>query len=149
MCWLLLTLILSMYGSTMKLSTTSATDNLNTAHYYNHNFYAIDESRIWQHSTDFNNADYTADVNTATSDPFPLPTIYPLYSKPSAQHPHFYHIAPYPVYSQFSIHKHLPQGTNCLPFLPHYPPFQYYALPSSGHLPCPSATRQSLSPFCC
>ena len=70
MSWLLLTLILSMHGSTTKLSTNSATDNLNTAHYYNHNFYAIDESRIRQHSTDFNNADYMADITTATSDPF-------------------------------------------------------------------------------
>jgi len=54
MSWLLLTLILSMHGLTMKLSANSATDNLNTAHHYNHNFYAIDESRIRQHSTDFN-----------------------------------------------------------------------------------------------
>ena len=78
MSWLLLTLILSMHGSTTKLSTNSATDNLNTAHYYNHNFYVIDKCRIWQHSTDFNKADYVADITTDTSDPFPLPTIYPL-----------------------------------------------------------------------
>jgi hypothetical protein len=76
-------------------STTSATDNLNTAHHYNHNFKARDESRIRQHSTTFgNNAEGTTDVATATSDTLPLPVIdFP------AQHPHFCRIAPYPVYS--------------------------------------------------
>jgi len=36
-------------------STTSATDNLNSAHYYNHNFYFRDESMIQHHPTTFGN----------------------------------------------------------------------------------------------
>jgi hypothetical protein len=36
-------------------SAPSATDNLNTAHYYNQNFYARDESSNRQHSTSFGN----------------------------------------------------------------------------------------------
>jgi len=116
-------------------SATSATENLNTAHYYNQNFYARDESRIRQHSTTFgNNAEGTTDVATATSDPLPLSAIDPLYPNYPAQHPHFYHIAPYPVYSPFS------QYTNALydvpiasRFSPRDPMFPYYALPSSGY----------------
>jgi hypothetical protein len=116
-------------------SATSATDSLNTAHYYNQNFYAKDESRIRQQSTTFgNNAEGTTDVATATSDPLPLPAIDPLYPPFPAQHPHFYHIAPYPVYSP------VPQYTNTFHnapiasrFSPHDPLFPYYALPSSGH----------------
>ena len=115
-------------------SATSATDNLNTANYYNQNFYARDESRIRQHSTTFgNNAEGMTDVSTATSDPLPLPAIDPLYPNFPAQHPHYYHIAPYPVYSP------VPQYTNTFHnvpiasrFSPHDPLFPYYALSSSG-----------------
>jgi hypothetical protein len=80
-------------------SATSASENLNTAHYYNQNFYARDESRIRQHSTTFgNNAEGTTDVTTATSDPLPLPAVEPVYPNLPVQHPHFHHTAPYPVY---------------------------------------------------
>jgi hypothetical protein len=129
-------------------SATSATDNLNTAQYYNQNFYARDESRIRQHSTTFgNNAEGTTDVAAATSDPLPLPAIAPLYLNFPAQHPHFYHIAPYPVYSPF------PQYTNTFDnipiasrFSPHDPLFPYYALPSSGHYPLQPALSLPLPP---
>lgn len=116
-------------------SATSATENLNTAHYYNQNFYARDESSIRQHSTTYgNNAEGTTDVATATSDPLQLPAIDPLYTNFPAQHPHLYHIAPYPVYSS------VPQYTNTFHnvpiasrFSPQDPLFPYYALPSSSY----------------
>jgi hypothetical protein len=74
-------------------STTSATDNLTTSHYYIHNFYARDESKFWQHSTTFgNNVEVTTDVATATSYSLPLPGFDPLYlnipSKTPALLPH-------------------------------------------------------------
>jgi len=129
-------------------SATSATDNLNTANYYNQNFYAKDESRIRQHSTTFgNNAEGTTDVSSATSDPLPLPAIDPLYLTFPAQHPHFYHIAPYPVYSPF------PQYTNTFHnvpiasrFSPHDSVLPYYALPSSGHYSLQPALSVPLPP---
>jgi hypothetical protein len=123
-------------------SATSATDNVNTAHYYNQNFYAKDESKIRQHWTTFsNNAEGTTDVATATSDPLPLPAIDPLYPNFPSQHPQFYHIAPYPVYSP------VPEYTNnfhnvpiASRFSPHDPLFPYYVLPSSGHYLQPAMT---------
>jgi hypothetical protein len=59
-------------------SKTSVTDNLNTAHYYNHNFYIRDEYKIRQQSTNFGNKDEDATgVVTTTSDPLPLAAIDP------------------------------------------------------------------------
>jgi hypothetical protein len=117
-------------------SATSATDNVNTAHYYNQNFYARDESKIRQHSTTFNNnAEGTTDVATATSDPFPLPAIDPFYPNFPSQHPHFYNVAPYPVYSPVPEYANTFQNAPIASrFSPHYPLFPYYSLPSSGYL---------------
>lgn len=57
-------------------STASATNNLNTVHYYNYNFYARDKSRIRQHSTNFdNNAEGMTEVVTTETDPLPLPVL--------------------------------------------------------------------------
>jgi len=129
-------------------SATSATDNLNTAHHYNQNFYARDESKIRQHSTTFsNNAEGTTDVATATSDPLPLPAIDSFYPNYPAQHPHFYNVAPYPVYSP------VPEYTNTFQnvpiasrFSPHYPLIPYYSLPSSGYLALQPALSVPYSP---
>jgi hypothetical protein len=59
-------------------NTNSASCNLNTAHYYNHNFYIRDECRIRQHSKNFGNNDEGATgVATTTSDTLPLAAIDP------------------------------------------------------------------------
>jgi hypothetical protein len=141
-------------------SATSASENLNTAHYYNQNFYARDESRVRQHSTTFgNNAEGTTDVATATSDPLPLPAVDPFYPTLPVHHPHFHRIAPYPVYGPAAEYAN---ALNNVPtvsrFSPLYaaladPLFPYYVLPSSGYyalqpaLPVPNTRAAVDDPF--
>ena len=136
-------------------SANSATDNLNPAHYYNHNFYARDESSNQPHSTTFGtNAGVMTTVTTGTSDLLPLPAIDPLYPNFPAQLPQFYHIAPYPVYNPVpNVQTHstvyqLPHvspllnlSTSIMPLIPQ--------TTTPCNTPCPSPTLQALSPTCC
>jgi hypothetical protein len=122
---------------------TSASDHLNAGHYYNRNSYAIDESRIRQHTaTGANRADGTRDVAAAISAPAPLPPIepiYPYYSTP-AEYPYPLYSAPAEVtYPFYGLPLEYANPYYSVPTLPYTPfPFAAYSDPLSPYYVVPT-----------
>jgi hypothetical protein len=119
-------------------SARSTSERLSAGHYYNSNSYAIDESRIRQHSTTgANNAEGTRDVAAAIYSPAPLPPIEPIY--PYYSSPPEYPYPPYGVPSEVAY-----------PFygLPLEYANPYYSVPAVSYPPFPfAAYGDSLSPY--